>query len=39
MYPPAAERIRVTVHPGVGHFGAANNPEIRQRCLNWLLGR
>jgi dienelactone hydrolase len=35
---PAGERIRVTAHPAVSHSGAANNPEIRERCLRWLLG-
>ena len=37
-HPEAGARVRVTVHPGVGHFGAGDDPDIRRRCVKWLLG-
>jgi dienelactone hydrolase len=35
-HPHAAERIRVTLHPGTGHIDAAQKPELFQNCLAWL---
>jgi uncharacterized protein len=37
-HPDAGARVRVTVHAGVAHFGAGDNPTIRRRCIDWLLG-
>jgi hypothetical protein len=37
--PQARERVRVTAHPELGHLDAAQNPELRARCLAWLSQR
>lgn len=34
--PDAAERVRVTVHPGIGHLDAMRSGELHQRCLEWF---
>jgi hypothetical protein len=35
-YPQAAERVRVTVHPGIGHLDGVRSPELQRRCLEWF---
>jgi dienelactone hydrolase len=35
-HPHAAERVRVTVHPGIGHLDAMRSGELHQRCLGWF---
>jgi uncharacterized protein len=35
-HPEAAERVRVTVHPGLGHLDAVQNAGLRRRCLEWF---
>jgi uncharacterized protein len=32
-------RIRVTVHPGLGHIDAAQDPAIHRRSLAWLMNQ
>ena len=34
----AATRMRVTVHPGLGHLDAVRNPELHRQCLEWFSG-
>lgn len=34
-----AQRVIDWALDGVGDFGAADNAQIRRRCLAWLLGR
>jgi dienelactone hydrolase len=36
-YPAVAERVRVTLHPGVGHLDGAQHPVLAQNCLAWFL--
>ncbi len=36
-YPHLAGRVRVTVHPGLGHIDAAKNPTLPQNCMAWFL--
>jgi uncharacterized protein len=35
--PAVAERVRVTLHPGVGHLDGAQHPALAQNCLVWFL--
>jgi dienelactone hydrolase len=35
-HPHAAGRVRVTVHPGIGHLGAIRDGGLHQRCLQWF---
>ena len=35
-HPGAAERVRVTLHPGLDHLPAARSDALAQRCLAWL---
>jgi uncharacterized protein len=35
-YPHAGEGVRVTLHPGIGHLEAGQNPALFQNCLAWL---
>lgn|SRR5829696_2246669 len=37
MYPHVAERVRVTVHPGVGHLDGGQSAALKQHCLAWFL--
>ncbi len=36
-YPHVAERVRVTVHPGVGHIDGGRSAALKQNCLAWFL--
>jgi dienelactone hydrolase len=36
-YPHVAERVRVTVHPGVGHMDGAWSAALTQNCMAWFL--
>jgi uncharacterized protein len=36
-YPAVAERVRVTLHPGIGHLDGAQNPTLARNCLAWFL--
>jgi uncharacterized protein len=36
-YAAVAERVRVTVHPGVGHLEGARHPAPARDCLAWFL--
>jgi hypothetical protein len=35
-YPNAAERVRVTVHAGVGHIDGGRSEALLRRCLAWF---
>ena len=35
-YPRAAERVRVSVHPGVSHMNGGRSEVLLRRCLTWL---
>lgn len=35
-YPEAADQVRITAHPGVGHLNALEHPEPQQHALDWL---
>jgi dienelactone hydrolase len=35
-HPTAGERVRVTVHSGIGHLDGVRSAELQQRCLAWL---
>jgi fermentation-respiration switch protein FrsA (DUF1100 family) len=35
-HPAAGDRVRVAVHPGVGHVDGPLKPELRHRYLTWL---
>lgn len=35
-HPAAAERIRITDHPGVGHLDAVRSEDLHRRALAWL---
>ena len=37
--PHAAERVRVRIHPGVGHVDGARNGLLLRSCLDWFLGQ
>ncbi|MGR6913428.1 hypothetical protein ACU635_04165 [[Actinomadura] parvosata] len=37
-HPEAGERVRVTLHPGLGHIDGAKDPELIGRCVAWLAG-
>lgn len=37
-YPAAGEKIRVTLHPGIGHLGGAGSATAADNCLSWLTG-
>lgn len=36
-HPNLADRVRVTVHPDLGHFDAGQSEEVLNRSLEWLL--
>ena len=36
-HPHAAERVRVTVHSGVGHIDGARSAALLQNCMAWFL--
>jgi dienelactone hydrolase len=36
-YPNLADRIRVTLHPGIGHLDGAQSPTLSRACLEWLI--
>jgi len=38
-HPDAAERVRVTVHPGISHFDAVQDAGLHRRCLEWFADR
>ena len=38
LYPAEAERVRVTLHPGLGHLDGGQSPALAQNCLAWFLG-
>lgn len=35
-YPATRDRVRVTLHPGLGHLDAARDAAVTRRCLAWL---
>jgi len=35
-YPSAAERVRVTVHAGVGHIDGGRSEALLRHCLPWF---
>jgi dienelactone hydrolase len=35
-YPDGLERVRVTMHPGLGHIDGAQAPALTQNCLAWF---
>lgn len=35
-FPYASERIRVNLHPGLGHLEGALDPALSRNCLQWL---
>jgi fermentation-respiration switch protein FrsA (DUF1100 family) len=35
-YPDDLERVRVTMHPGLGHVDALQAPAMAQNCLAWF---
>ena len=37
-YPSAADRVPVTLHPGLGHIDGARSAGMRKHCLAWLGG-
>lgn len=36
-HPRLAERVRVNLHPGIGHIDGAQSPRLIQNCLTWFL--
>lgn len=35
-HPSTRDRVRVTVHPGLGHISGAQHPAPLRNCLTWL---
>lgn len=38
-HPGAGGRVRVTVHPGIGHLDGVRSPQLHSRCLEWFTTR
>jgi uncharacterized protein len=36
-YPHVAERVRVSMHPGVGHLDGARSAALKQNCMAWFV--